>query len=322
MARRAILFFLASLPVGLARRRHAGALGEAVEAGSAIGALCSGCSRGPGPRTPRRPWPAGSGRPATLGALDKRAEAMIALLNPRWSGSCATLDGAEIVLEFRRRAGLRWSATVPGDDGTFAALATAMALSGGGPEGPIGKAFVDRLGPPGSALIAREGASVVAGGSREEVERALARLPLAHDRGPRRPPRPRRSGRPRRARPPAPSPDRGGPAMLSAAGRSGGTSGSMARPSLLVMVGRFAAPIADPKPVDPSWLDWVPADRVVGAFCTAIDPRPAAWEARFAAADRAEKADPARASSPRSARDWASWPWPPGCVPRPTSSTT
>ena len=54
-------------------------------------------------------------------------------------------------------------------------------------------------------------------------------------------------------------------------------------------------PPIDPKPLDPSWLSWIPADRTVAAFAVALDPRPEAWDALFDALDRAEKADPALA---------------------------
>ena len=39
---------------------------------------------------------------------------------------------------------------VPGDDGTFAAVATALALTGGGSDPPLDGVAVDRLGPPGA----------------------------------------------------------------------------------------------------------------------------------------------------------------------------
>ena len=113
------------------------------------------------------------------GGLSKVTEALLALLNPANVRELRTLDGTELRLRFDPEGGRRWSAIVPADDGTFAALATAMALSGGASEVPNGAASVDRLGPPGSALLGQSGASIVVAGRRDDLDEALGRLPLA-----------------------------------------------------------------------------------------------------------------------------------------------
>ena len=66
------------------------------------------------------------------------------------------LDQADLVLWFDPDDGApHWYAALPRDDGSFANLATALALTDGGPEPPLGAVAVDRLGPPPSPLAAR-----------------------------------------------------------------------------------------------------------------------------------------------------------------------
>jgi len=228
------------------------------------------------------------------GALTKRGEAIIALGNPAMVRELRTLDGTEVAIGFDDAGRARWSATVPADDGTFAALATALALSGGGAEEAIGPARVDRLGPPGSALMARVGATVIAAGTRPDLRAALDRLPLE---------------------PPAPGPGlrfRLDPAALGTAGPQPrgrlaaalralgcreirGDAGLDGESVALIVTGRWPDRPAGGRPLDPAWLDWFPTDRTLAAVALALDPRPEAWDAAFAAADRIEKADPARA---------------------------
>jgi len=228
------------------------------------------------------------------GALTKRGEAILALGNPAMVRELRTLDGTEVAIGFDDAGRARWSATVPADDGTFAALATALALSGGGVEEAIGPARVDRLGPPGSALMAQVGATVVAAGTRPDLRAALDRLPLE---------------------PPAPGPGlrfRLDPAALGTAGPQPrgrlaaalralgcreirGDAGLDGESLALIVTGRWPDRPAGGRPLDPAWLDWLPADRTFAAVALALDPRPEAWDAAFAAADRVDKADPARA---------------------------
>jgi hypothetical protein len=61
------------------------------------------------------------------------------------------------------------------------------------------------------------------------------------------------------------------------------------------LTGRFADPPPGGDAIDPSWLDHVPTDRILAFGTLAFDPKPDAWDAAFALADRVERADPARA---------------------------
>lgn len=231
--------------------------------------------------------------------LPKAEQAVIALFNPEMVAELRTLDGAEAALGFDGDRP-RWAATVPGDDGTFAALATALALTDGGPEPPLpGAEAVDRLGPPGSLLMASTPAGAVALASdRDGLASALDRLAGDPPGGGDRP-----SGW--TARLDVAALGAGGPArrrQLAEALRGlgcravesvGGLDGDALS---VVLTGAFAAaPPGSSGAVDPSWLEWVPADRAAMAGALALDPNPGAWDAAFALADRVEMADPARA---------------------------
>ena len=231
--------------------------------------------------------------------LSKQADALITLLNPAMVAELRTLDGAAFSLGFDAAGQRRWAATIPADDGTFAALATALALTGGASEDLLGAARVDRLGPPGSALMARSGSTVVVSATRDDLRAALDRLPL-----------------------PAPPPAEGlhfhlDPAALGTAGpvsrrRVAETLRALGCKDLegiarldgevasLIVTGRWAEqPPGDAgRAIDPSWVDWFPADRSLAAVALSLDPGPGAWDALFAAADRVDKADPARAKLP------------------------
>ena len=207
------------------------------------------------------------------------------------------LDGAEAVLGFDAAGLLRWHATLPRDDGTLAAVGTALALTDGGSDPPLGAVPVDRLGPPGAPLLALTAGGLVLAGTRDDLRVVLEHIAD----GP----------------PAGPALETGGlirvaPEALRAAGSlpvkrlaeallAAGVQeleGALVLEDealSLVVTGRCAGPLAVAAPLDPSWLDWVPASGTVAAMALALDPRPEAWDALFAAADRVEKADAARA---------------------------
>ena len=86
----------------------------------------------------------------------KGAAPLSFLVMIHWAAGPVRLDQADLVLWFDPENGSpQWYASLPRDDGSIANLATALALTDGGPEPPLGTVTVDRLGPPPSPLIAR-----------------------------------------------------------------------------------------------------------------------------------------------------------------------
>jgi hypothetical protein len=252
-------------------------------------------SRAPHPAAALAAWKRAEGPGRSLG---KPLEAAIAAVNPEMARELRLLDGAELGLAFAADGPVRWHAILPGDDGTFAAAGTALALTDGGSDPPLDGLAVDRLGPPGAPLMARAAGALVVAGTRDDLQSALARLGRA---GMPEPPAPEAGARFRivpAGLGPAPS-----LALRRLAGALLGAGCREADGALrlddgvlgLVVTGRFDGPPVAATAVDPAWLDWVPAAGVVGAAAVAIGPRPEAWDAVFAAADRAEKADPSRA---------------------------
>ena len=228
---------------------------------------------------------------ATGGTLGRPAEAAIAFFHPGMVGELKTLDGA--TLDYRSPA--RWSARLPDDDGTFAALATAMALSGGGPEAPIGDAEVDRVGPPGSALLARRGRGLVAAASdRGELSRALGgaklRLPEAPE-----------SGWAFAATIINPAPIFGRlNAATTALGALGiaGVDGTMGLDDRGVLTSTFRSRWIGDEPImpplDDDGLGGLPDEGALVALALGFDPSPGSVSRAFAAADRVERSLPGR----------------------------
>jgi hypothetical protein len=248
-------------------------------------------ARAPHPAAALAAW-----RRATHRTLSKSREAMIAALNPEMVRELRTLDGAEVRLRFGDGPA-RWSATVPGDDGTFAALATAMGLTGGGRDEPLEGLAVDRLGPPGSPVMTILATGVAVASARDGLGEALRTLGAAR---PDRPPI--ASGATVRldldslAAPGSLTRRRFAEALRALGGRSAEGVATLDGDLLsLSVTGRFTTSTPKGDPIDPLWLDWIPSANVLAAFALSLDPSPSAWDSAFAAADRVEKADPARA---------------------------
>ena len=220
------------------------------------------------------------------------------------AGELRWLDQSDLVLWFDPDDGApHWYASLPRDDGTFANLALAVALTDGGREPPLGAVAVDRLGPPSSPLLARAPDRFV-------MADARAALRLALD--------------PARACPwdegaDLPALDSGwligvdpeglgqsgpvGQRRLAAALRGLGCRNAVACAGLegetlsLTLALRLDAPAPASRSaaIDLAWLDALPESGVLAAFACTIDPTAAAWDRTFALADRIERADPAHA---------------------------
>jgi hypothetical protein len=244
-------------------------------------------------------WKRRGGPRATLG---KPWEAAIALLNPVMAPEFRALDRAELVLWFDGDAGIpRWYATLPQDDGSFTRVATALALTDGGPEPPLGKVAVDRLGPAPWPLATRPPGPFVLADSRDSLGLGLAspRGPGGHDRVEALPVEsgwtldldPEELGRSRSLLLQRLAQGLRGLGCRTAwacAGLDDETAGLTV--DLRLDGARVAAP-----PLEPAWVERLPAARVLAAFAVALGSDGAAWDRIFAAADRIERADPTHA---------------------------
>jgi hypothetical protein len=238
---------------------------------------------------------------ATGGSLGKGTEAAIALFNPESARELRSLDSVLLSFAFAEETGsLRWIAIAPRDDGTLAAAVTALALTDGRSEQPLPDGVaVDRLGPPGSFLIAHATPRLVAAKSRDELSMGC-RLAEPHDRmaalaqGFVVSLHPEQLG--------------GSGAALERrrvfAGLKGlgcdhvlATAGVEGESLAIKITSRFgqSRPALSDRRIDPDWLAGLPAGEKSLVFALALDPRPESWNRVFDICDRVEKADPSRA---------------------------
>ena len=235
---------------------------------------------------------------ATSLSACKPAEAVIAAFNPTMVGELRSLDDAEVFLRFDEKTGeLIWGVRLPNDDGTFAALAPALALSGGAAEEKLGDREVDRLGPPGAPLMARGDRVAFLGGNRTGLDLAIGRpispreeaeregLHLSIDPGTfdrSKSLMGRRLAEFFRVRPSREL------ASSATATLDGSTFSAV---SLLLL------PSVEDKTmsIEPGWLDWIPLEGAMVGFALATDTTAKSWDRTFDIADRVERADPARA---------------------------
>ena len=139
---------------------------------AAVLRLFEGCAA-PHPAAALAAWKRSTRDPDQLG---KPLEAVISFFNPEMVREWSVFHEARFQLGFDPETGSgRWRLTVPGDDGTLAALITALRLSGGSNEAPVGNGTiaVNRLGGPGAVVAARSAGGVVLASSRAELDRGL-----------------------------------------------------------------------------------------------------------------------------------------------------
>jgi len=281
--------------------------------------LFEGCAA-PHPAAALAAWKRSTRDPDQLG---KPLEAVISFFNPEMVREWSVFHEARFQLGFDPETGTRqWRLTVPGDDGTLAALITALRLSGGSNEAPVGNGTiaVNRLGGPGAAVAARSAGGVVLASSRAELERGLppgisgpsARLEavgLKDDSGV--PAADPDSGLVFRIEPGRMTvPARGSVATRRAIelarglgcrtvdGRLGlvGDQVGLEITSELDPARPFAPGSAGNLAIDTEWLKWIPAGEAVAVASLAAGRGAAYWERAFALADRVDRADPARAN--------------------------
>lgn len=247
-------------------------------------------SKAPDPATALANW-----KRATNGkkGLGKGAEAGIAALNPAMIKELKTIAGSRFVFDFAEKDGKpSWSFTVPKDDGTFSAFATAMALTDGKSEPPLDGAEVDRLGnTPESPLMARAGTRVVIADSRQALTPALAQEFPGDE-------TPKGSGAVH-FQVVAKGLTRSSIPFVRGAGEAIEGLGSPAWGGSLVIVNHQVlalstgprlgtGPVAT---IEPLWIAELPAS-TSAAFSIAIDGRVESWNRVFVALDRFERADP------------------------------
>jgi hypothetical protein len=253
-----------------------------------------GGARAPHPAAALAAWKRASREPNRLG---KPLEALIAAFNPGMADEMRTLDGAEVALWFEPADGrLAWGASLPGDDGTFQALASAMVLTGGRSESRPGEPPADRLGGPGSPLMTRGPRGSLVAGSFEDlrVVRDRADDPLAHlgldddgidwviERG-------------ALDRSKSLTVRRLGEALRSTSKTVTGHL-SVRADMALAIVGLSVPGPVERSAIDPAWLDWIPSARSIAGFALAVPPGANTWDAAFGLADRVERVDPERAN--------------------------
>jgi hypothetical protein len=259
-------------------------------------------ARAPHPAAALAAWKHATGGRQSLG---KPLEAAVAALNPAMAGELRLFDRAELRLTVDATSGhIRWQALAPGDDGSLAALTTALALTDGAPLEPLGATPVVRLGPPGSALAATRPGLFAVAASRAELS-ALLDPKTATATGPAMPRLPhgdRSSGwslvldpaRLRRLE----SLDAHRASDVLDELRCRGVEGwaEIADETLtLQFVGRLDAAPPVPATIDPAWLDPVPATGVAAVAAVALGRGGEGLDTAFRLADRFEKADPGRA---------------------------
>jgi hypothetical protein len=235
---------------------------------------------------------------ATGRSLGKPLEALIALANPKMVRELATFDGTRAGIGFDPADGrMRWNVLVPRDDGTVAAVATALALTDGASEPPLDGLAVDRLGRPGAPLAAGSRGRYVIAGSRPDLAAALRRTEGAGSAG-------NRSVSELHVRfDPQALPNTSSltsrrfvEALRGTGIRTLQGTAELRDESMVVeLTGNRAGPALSDCALDASWLDWIPADSTAAVVSIAVDSRPGAWNRLFELADRIEKLDPTRA---------------------------
>jgi len=307
MRRKWVGWFLA-LAATLAAPGPQGRAGEAIAVrlvrpevqGERFIALFRG-SRAANPSAALAAWKHATGGRASLG---KPLEAAIAALNPAMVREWKSLDGADLRIDFAPGNGTRlWRAVLPNDDGSLAALGTALALTDGAADEPIGGITVLRLGPPGAPVSASRPGRLALASTRDGLRAALEDpdRPV--------PPAERDTGLHARLDP------AGLRALTSVAGRR--LAEALDAAGCRAVQGRLAfggdgenddgdaltlrvTTALEPRPrgrtgLDAAWLDPVPAAGTLAAVAVALDGSPAALDASFSLLDRVERADPARA---------------------------
>jgi hypothetical protein len=210
-----------------------------------------------------------------------------------------TLDQAEFrLLGFQPETGrVRWQALVPGDDGSIAAITTALALTEGAADESLSNRLVLRLGGAGSAVAVRADRRLILASDREELRGALRDqgaevvTPVSRESG---------IYLHLDASELEQAPQLSVRRIVAALGALGSAqcSGRLRLEGDTLsfeLTSSIDRPPQASAAIEPSWLDPIPVSGTIATFAVAFEPTPEAIAAAFALADRVEKADPAHA---------------------------
>jgi hypothetical protein len=263
-------------------------------------------SRAPHPAAALTAWTRASREPGRLG---KPFEAVVAFFNPDMVSEWRVLDRAELSLALDGATGARrWTVVIPNDDGTAAAVITAMRLTDGADVEPIVagevRFSVERLGRPGSPLAVRAPAGLVIASDRDQLAQGLVELNRVAKKGAVNPvsdvsapvtfafdpasiaPGPASSLELRR-----------GVALLQGMGSQhiDGQITLVNDRAIAELTTLLDGAVRANARIDRRWLERIPAAGAMAVVSIAIDPTPDFWSWAFTLADRVERADPARA---------------------------
>ena len=251
----------------------------------------------PHPAAALAQWKRATGGTRTLG---KSTEALIAAFNPGMADELRAFDRAAFQMAFPEETGTpRWNATIPADTShLLAALATAMALTDGGPEPPLGPFQVDRLGPnPDGILMAHDGSRVILGHDLDDLRQGRNYLNDSPTTG--------QSSGIRVSL----SPERFGRLSSLTAQRLVEAARGLAltridlsaaiqgETFLIETTGQSSRPFPDDGGIDPSWLDLPSADRAIAVVAWKFDRSADGLDRLLGVLDRIVKADPAKAKA-------------------------
>jgi hypothetical protein len=236
---------------------------------------------------------------ATGGSLGNTREAALAALNPEMVAELKVLHGAELSLWFDvPTRNWRWRASVPGDDGTLAALATALCLTDGGADEAVAGVPVDRLGPRGGPVVARLGSRLVVAADRQGLVQALTAAEAAAEW-----PHDAHSGWSFAIKPESLA--SGGVSARSrlvaglhalACDGLNGEAGLEGETLSIAVRGHFVRPLPPGAVIERAWLDWVPAAGTVVAAVIAL-PDAGSVDVAFTVADQVQRVDPTYAKA-------------------------
>jgi hypothetical protein len=263
------------------------------EQGEAFLALFKG-AKAPNPPAALAAWKKATGGRS---GLSKPLEAVLSMFNPGMVRELRVFHETELRLGFQPgKSQPRWQAVAPHDDGTIAALAESLMLTGGASEPLLGTAQVLRLGPPGAALASARPTGLAVASTREGLRRTLARngeSPFATE---------ARPGLHVRLDPASlpvfdSVPARRWTEALHAVGCQNAVGWLTLKGDTveLDIKAKLGSKPLGARSIDPRWLDVVPAVGVIAAVTLGIDTTEAPLGAMFDVLDRIDRADPKRA---------------------------